>query len=91
MKLNTGVFLTLIVGVIFIVIILGMSSSLIPTAAKSYHNFSDAMAGQSEVVGTDAAAFAGETDNYLGWLWVALPFIAILTLIIGVFAFRKRR
>lgn len=90
-KLGTGMLISLITGVIFLVVFLGMASSLIPTAATSYHNFSDAMAGQGAVVGTDAATFAGNTDNYLGWLWVALPFLAILILVIGLFAVRGRR
>lgn len=90
-KINQNVILSLITGVIFLVILLGISSSLIPTAATAYHNFSDAMAEQSEVVGTDAATFAGNTDNYLGWLWVAMPFLMVLGLIIGLFVIKRGR
>lgn len=90
MKLNTGLLVGLITGVIFLVIFLGIASSMIPTAATSYHNFSDAMAAQGAVVGTQAASFAGQTDDYLGWLWVAMPFLLILGLILGLFMIRGR-
>lgn len=84
-------FYSLIAGIILLVVFLGIASGMIPTAATSYHNFSDVMAGQTAVVGTDAATFAGNSDNYLGWLWVALPFLLIMGLIFGLFIARRGR
>lgn len=89
MKLSTGLLTSLIIFVVLIVVFLGMASSLIPTAATSYHNFSDAMAAQSAVIGTNAATFAGNTDDYLGWLWVAGPFVLIFLLVVALF-FKSR-
>ena len=87
---NQNMLLGLIVGIIFIVILVSMSSTLIPTGAVAYHNMSDTLAANGEALGTDAAAFAGNTDSWLGWFWVVGPFILVIYLVINLFLKPKR-
>lgn len=89
MKVTAGVIVGLIVALIMLQVLVGVAEDVIPTAAEDYHNLSDTLAGSTAILGTDAAAFAGDTDDYLGWFWVLGPFILVLAVVLGVFRGRR--
>lgn len=89
MKITSGVIIGLIVSLIMLQVLVGISEDIIPSAAGSYENLSNTLAADTQVLGTDAAAFAGDTDDYMGWFWVLGPFVLVLTVILGVFRGRR--
>lgn len=81
---------SLIMVLIFATILLSVGRTTIPTAATAYHNLSDSLASETDVLGTDAAAFAGDTDGYVGWFWALGPFVLVIGIVMAVFM-KKRR
>lgn len=89
MKIGTGTIVGLILGLIFLTVLLSVADDTIPTAATAYHNLSDTIASNTDVFGTDAASFAGDTDGYLGWFWVIGPFVMVIMLVLSLFRGRR--
>lgn len=81
----------LVLVLVMMTVLFGVARTVIPTAATSYHNLSDALKGDGAIIGTDAAAFAGDTDDYLGWFWVIGPFVLAILLVVGIFLKKGRR
>ena len=74
-RITVGAVVGLILALVMLTVLLSVATDTIPTAAVAFHNLSDDLADRSDVLGTDAASFAGDTDDYLGWFWVIGPFV----------------
>lgn len=81
----------LILVLILTMVLFKIAADVVPTAAEGYANLSDELAAQTDVLGTDAAAFGGDTKGYVGWFWVIGPFLLAVSVILGAFAYRRRR
>lgn len=90
-RVGTGTITALVIGVIMLTVLFSVAVTVIPTGATAFHNLSDALAGDGDIIGTDAAAFAGNTDTYVGWFWVIGPFVLMISLVIGLFLGRGGR
>lgn len=90
MKVGAGAIVGLILSLIMLTVFLSVAEDTIPTAATAYHNLSDTLAGNSAIYGTDAASFAGDTDDYLGWFWALGPFVLVIGIVLAVFMRRGR-
>lgn len=88
---NTGKIRAMIIGVIMMVVLFKIAATLVPTGAQAYHNLSDTLKADTDVLGTDAAAFAGDTDDYVGWFWVLGPFLLVISVVLAVFTLGGRR
>lgn len=86
---SAGIIIVVIMALIMLTVLLKVLPSTLPTAATSFHNLTDVLAANTEVYGTEAAAFAGDLDTLMGWFWVLAPFILVLGVVLAIF-FRRR-
>lgn len=90
--IGIGFLLALVLGLVFARMAFPIMGDMITGAATAYHNMTDDMSSHTDVYGTEAATFAGDSDNYLGWLWVIAPFLIAVGVILAlVYAGRGRR
>lgn len=89
-SVSSGAIVSLVLVIIMLTVLVSVAEDVIPTGATAYHNLSDTLAADSAVLGTDAASFAGDTDDYLGWFWVLGPFVLVLMAIVGIFMKGRR-
>lgn len=85
MKVTPMVIVGAILAILFASVLFQVLNGTVPVAATSFHNFSDTMAAQTDVVGSGAATFAASMDDYAGWFWVIGPFAMVVLIIVGIF------
>lgn len=88
---TTGKITGAILGILMLVVFVSMLPSLISVGATSVSNLFTNLSGMGAVIGTDAAAFAGNANGYIGWFWVIGPFILVVGFIVALFLKRGRR
>lgn len=81
-----GIALSIVFALVGLVMVLNVSGSIIPTASTAYYDL--ATTYNASVVGTGPAALATSSVDWMGYLWVILPFALAVGLI--VMAFKSR-
>lgn len=91
MKVNAGTIISVVLAILFATVLFKMLPSLIPSIATSVHNLSDTLSGDGDLIGTEAAAFAGEMDSLTGWFWVIGPMVLVILVAVSLFKTSGRR
>lgn len=81
-----------IVGVILLFVFATALLNMLPTQIDSMSTAVGAVITElndSDVYGTGPATFADNMGSNLGWFWVVGAFVAILTVILGIFGLRS--
>lgn len=99
LSITSGSIVSLVLVIIMLVVFINIIEDVIPSGATAYYNLSETFSCTNEtkcgmnadqVYGSDAASFAGDTNDYLGWFWVLGPFVLVLMAVVGIFM-RGRR
>lgn len=75
--------LALVFGLIGLRIFLSVAQSVIPGTAAAYYDLANSY--NETVVGTSAQTLATTSPEWLGFVWVILPFAAAAMMILKVF------
>lgn len=92
--INSGKIKGLIVGIVMLVVLISVAETMVPTGAEAFHNLTDTLGDETDTLGTDAAAFADDMDDYVGWFWALGPFILVISVVLAAFTLgggRRRR
>jgi hypothetical protein len=77
--------------VIFAVVLLTMLPSLIPLASNAAADLFTTLGNNTvSAVGTDAAAFALQMPDLLGWFWILGPIVLVIGIAMGMFKSGRR-
>jgi len=88
---NKNSIVNVIYVVLFGVVLLKMLPSLIPLASTASADlFTTLSNNTASSVGTDAAAFAGDLPDILGWFFVIAPVGVVIAIAMGMFGKKGR-
>lgn len=80
MKKVLFVALAMVFGLVGLTIWLNVAQSTIPDASEAYYNLANSY--NATAIGAGPAALAAKTPNWIGYLWVVLPFAGAIGMIL---------
>lgn len=96
-SINPGKIVGLVISVVMLVVLLGVSQTVIPQGAGATYNLFSNLNNATHL-GTGAVTLAGNIPSYTGWFWVLGPFVLVIAVVLGVFmagrkkgGYRRRR